>query len=317
MTKNNKLTDLNDSPKRKKAHLALILNAIIWGAALPIVKPALEFVSPIQFLFFRYLIASFFSIPIIIYLLIKHKPSIKMILSIVVMEAFSIVLGHAILYEGLNRTTSLEASLIASTSPIFITLGGIFFLKEKEDRNEWIGLLIAILGTLLIIFDPVISGNLKVKSFSLLGNALVLGYVAIWTIYMLLAKKIYKTIPKSLIGFISVWVGVTSFYFLTSSSLPDTSNLFTNLTLPSVFFAATYMGILGSIVAVPAIIYGNNRIEASEASLFSYLQPLVYIPLSVLWLKESITPTIIVALVLIAIGVYTAERRKPKLTPIQ
>ena len=73
------------------------------------------------------------------------------------------------------------------------------------------------------------------------------------------------------------------------------------------------MGILGSPIAVSLYLYGQDKIEASEATLFSYLQPLIYIPLAVFWLGEKIIPAQLIGLAIIAAGVYLAERRPSKL----
>lgn len=279
------------------------------------VKPALSFVTPYHYLFYRYLLAAPISIPILVYLLHKYRPHLKTILTIVGMELVAVTGALSFLYLGLSRTSAIEAQLITNTTPVFIILGGIFFLKEKEDKNEFTGLIIAIIGMLLLTLEPLISGKNGLAGLSFTGNVIVLGHNLLWALYVLLAKKLYRGVPKLLIGFISLWVGLVSFYALTLWTNPELHNphlLFNTLSHPQVFIASLYMGIFGSIIAVPAYIYGNDRIEASEASLFSYLQPLITIPLAILLLKEQINATIVVALVLISLGVITAEHR-PKL----
>lgn len=299
--------------RRKLAYFALIVVAVVWGGALPVVKPALEFINPFQFLIGRYLVASVVSLPVLVLLLKKYKPNSKTLITIVLMEAAVLVLGHYLLYEGLDRTTSLEASLIAGSSPIFITLGGILLLKEREEKHEWLGLIVALIGTLMVTLEPLISsaGTLSLSSFS--GNLMVLMYVFIWTGYLLIAKKVYAKVPKDLIGFVSPLVGSVGMLAVNSAVIPGDvlPSMEVVLKLP-VAMSLVYMGVLGSLLAVPLMVYGNDRIEASEASLFSYLQPLVYIPLSIFWLKEASSSIVWVALGLIAIGVYMAERRPSK-----
>lgn len=296
--------------QRKLAYLALIVVSIIWGAALPVVKPALSFINPFQFLLGRYLLAAIVSFPILTLLLCKYKPNLKTLLTMVLMEGSVLILGHYLLYEGLSRTSALEASLIGISSPIFITLGGILFLREKEEKNEWLGLVLAVIGTLLVITEPLITnaGKLSISSFS--GNFMVLTYMLIWTAYLLIAKKVYLKIPKHLIGFFSPLVGTLGMLMVNNAIIPGEILPKMPVVLePSVLFALLYMGILGSLAAVPLMIYGNDRIEASEASLFSYLQPLISIPLAIFWLKESSSPIIWIALLMIGVGVIIAERR--------
>lgn len=317
MTKKRKLDypPESDSWRRKRAYFALLLNALLWGAALPIVKPALSYVSPYQYLFYRYLIAAPLSIPFLIYLFRKYKPDLTTLLKIAALEFLAITAALSFLYEGLKRTTSIEATLIANASPIFIIIGGILFLREKEERNEVIGLILAIVGVTLLTLEPLISGRNQL-GFSLFGNLLVLAHNLCWAAYVLIAKRLYNNIPKLLVGFTSLWLGLISFLALTLLTGPSENFIATtmqNIALPEVFLAASYMAIFGSIIAVPAYIFGNNLIEASEASLFSYLQPVVTIPLAILWLKESLNFIIIIALLLTSIGVFIAEKRKKPL----
>ncbi len=80
----------------------------------------------------------------------------------------------------------------------------------------------------------------------------------------------------------------------------------------SVWLASVYMAIFGSIIGLTAYIKGQDGIEASEASLFTYLQPLVFIPAGILLLHETVHPLQIFAMALILFGVYIAEKRSKK-----
>jgi drug/metabolite transporter (DMT)-like permease len=306
---------LNKLSARNKAYLALLLNVTIWGAALPVVKPALNFISPYEYLFYRYLIAAPVSLIPLIFLLKKLKPNLKSLLTIVGMEIIQLTVYLSILYEGLSRTTSLEATFIANTSAIFVILGGFFFLKEKIERHELVGLSLAICGTILLTLEPIISGRNDFGVSSLTGNFLILTANLFWALYILLAKKFYKNIPKILVGFLSPFIGFFSFFilvFVTSANfsfITLLSNLRSDISLFEVILACSYMALPGTIIAVPLYIYGNDLIEASEATLFTYLQPLIAIPLATIWLKEPINILIIFSLLLSTFGVYLAEKR--------
>lgn len=295
--------------KRTLAYLAILTNVIIWGAAIPIVKPSLTFVSPFYFLFLRYLIASLILLP---FLFLKKPKSLtlKQLLTIVVLEFFVIVIGHSLLYLGLSSSTALESSLIASTSPVLIILGGILFLREKEERNEWIGLTLSIIGTTVIILSPFLASKINTPS-SIFGNLLVFAYTLIWAIYILSAKKLYKNINKIFITSVSCVVGALSFILIINIMGPKPA-FFEAIKIIPVTRAALYMGILGSPVAVSLYLYGQNKIEASEATLFTYLQPLIYIPLSIIWLQEKIIFEQIIGLLIVILGVFIAEKRSSR-----
>ena len=292
---------------RAKAYLALSIMAVIWGAALPLVKPSLDFVSPLQFLYFRYLIAAPLLLPVFIFYLFKLKPSIKTLLTIVALEFLGTAVNLPILYYGLKLTSSIEASLIGAAGPVFTVLGGIIFLHEKESRREWRGLALSFLGTLLLIIEPLLTGRNHGVGFSMLGNGLVLTYNLIYVVYVLLAKVHYKKIPKILVSSLSYPVALLSFWLLlTITGLSASPSL---LAIPQVALASGYMAIFGSIVAWTLFLYGQNLIEASEASLFTYLQGVVAIPVAWLFLQEVPTWPMGLAIILIAGGVILAEKR--------
>ena len=292
---------------RKKAYLALSINVIVWGAALPLVKLALDFTSPYRYMFYRYLIVVPLTLPILIYLLYKHKPKIKKIFEIIAMELVGTTLVLAILYEGVARTTAINASLISSTAPLFVILGGILFLKEREEKREWIGFALALFGTLIITVGPIIQNGGLLNKSSLIGNGLILIQNVIWAVYLIIAKKRYKNVPKLLVVTISFWVGLITFWVLSLAT--SNTPILSDLTVPVVRNVAMYMAIFGSLIGLTLYLYGQNLIEASEAVLFTYLNPLIAVPLSIYLLGDTLNPLSIIGIIFIVLGVYLAEIR--------
>lgn len=291
---------------RRLAYLALLGNVLIWGAALPIVKPALDVISPFYFLLLRYLVASAVMAPILVFIW-PDRLTVKQLLTIIGLEFLQITVSLSILYQALALTSALTASLIGSSAPIFITLGGIYFLKERQERREWLGLSLSVTGTVFLILAS-FAVNGSGGTTKLLGISLLLGYQLINMAYLLLAKTLYHDLNKLFIAGVGCLVGLVSFLILAPLMGPIVP--LTDLTQsPSVLFAVLYMGILGSPVAVSLYLYGQARIEASEASLFTYLQPLVYLPLTTLWLGEKLSLYQLLGLILIALGVFWAEHR--------
>ena len=297
--------------KRTKAYLALLTTTILWGAAFPIIKPSYDHISPFQFLFFRYLIAAPLTLPFLIYYFKKLKPTLKQSINIILLELLGASFALAILYVGLAKTTALEASLIAATSPVITTLGGIIFLKEREEKKEWIGLIISFLGSLILVFEPIFNDQSLLKTFSLSGNLIILSYNFIIAAYYLLAKKHYKNLPKIFVTSTSYLISLITFsVILAVTKTPTPLSL---LKIPSVAIATIYMAIPGSIIALTARIYGQNLIEASEASLFQYLQAVVAIPTVFFLLNQTPTTGQLIAIIVILIGVFLGEYRPRKI----
>lgn len=295
------------SKSRRLAYLALLYNALIWGAAFPIIKPVFEFLTPLQYLFFRFLTAGILALPIFLTYYLRSHPKPAYLLKVWLLELAGLALPILILYEGIARTSALEASLIGATGPIFVVLGGIIFLRERETKREWQGLALSLLGSLIIVLEPIWNGHGFLGS-SLSGNLLVLGYDLSWAVYAITAKKFYKTKPPLALGSLT-YLGTALIYGIilsTQSSLPSISLLTSNV---SILFPVLYMAIPGGIIANIFYLYAASRIEVSEANLFTYLNGVVAIPASYLLLGERPSLTTILAVAVIAYGVLRAETR--------
>jgi drug/metabolite transporter (DMT)-like permease len=152
-------------------------------------------------------------------------------------------------------------------------------------KNEKIGLLVASAGISLTL----IQSNLNQPH--LLGNLLVLAGSLTWAIFTLAAKKLQLepaalTAASFLTGTFVVWPITTSF------SLPAAA-------WPGIIF----MALAGSVIAYWAYSFGVKQIEASEAGLFTYLQPLFGLPLAHFFLHETIQPLFLAGTLIIALGV--------------
>lgn len=304
--------------KRLVSYFFLSINTLTWGLALIIVKPSLSDTTPFRFLLYRFILAALCSFPILLYYWPKVRQKIQSFKKILLVEFFGTTLALGLLYLGLARTSAIEASFLTTTTPIFVVLAGVFYLREKEEKKEMAGLLLAFLGTLLLTLIPVILNGSAIQQLSLKGNMLIILQNIATAIGMILAKKHYNKLPKLFVTGIGFYVGIISFLLLSllelNFSLPNLwSAITTDLQQRSVLIASGYMAIFGSIIGLTAYIKGQDGIEASEASLFWYLQPLVFIPAGYFLLNESIHPLQVVAILLILCGVFIAETKRKKL----
>jgi len=288
----------------------MVVFELIMGASQPLVKPILAIITPSQFLFFRYLIAGIILLPFVLVRLSKtHRMSLKAFAHVLFAETLG-VLNLLLLYTGLKYVTSIQSSLIVNTRPIFMTLVGVLFLSEREEGHEWVGLGMSVIGTAFILLQPFINHQASLSNFSLLGISMIVLTNIIYTFISALVKRNYPKLDKLTISGVHMWIGLGLFfiYLQSNHNLPDL-NLLLN---PTIAIGVFFMGILGSALGMILSNYAYTHIETSEASLFIYLQPLVYIPLSVLWLHETISSPQLAGMVFILAGVWWAQRRPKK-----
>lgn len=295
------------SKQRKLAYLALLVSSIIWGVSPPIIKYTLQFISPTTFLFYRFLIASLIIIIPLALKLKKPRLSLNDLWLYLFLGFLATPLNLFLLFAGINKTTSIDASVISIISPILVILGGALWLKEKINRTEKIGIAITVLGTTLTIIQPLLENTASVGK-NIYGNFLVfLGAVA-WVVFTLLAKKKHRQkIDPFLLTAISFLVGLltlTPFFIretLTLSPLPFN---------PGALWGILFTAVFCSVIAYFTYIYGLTKIEASEATIFTYLQPLFSIPLAIIFLGEKTSPAFWLGAFFITAGVFICEFRR-------
>ena len=204
-----------------------------------------------------------------------------------------------------------------------IILGGAIFLNEEITTLEKIGAAFAFIGSLLAVIQPLL-GNNQLTLLHLKGNILVFISVIIWAAYSLLARKYQssnqKFSPLLLTGtsFVVGLVTITPFFLLErlrvidwqkSVYLPTESIFYID---PQAIMGIVYMALLGSCIAYLTYNVGLALIEASEATIFTYLQPVFSVPLAIWWLKEKVNFWIIIGSILIIIGVILTQYKPTK-----
>jgi drug/metabolite transporter (DMT)-like permease len=298
------------NPARKRAYIELLIVAIIWGAATPIIKYTLGGFDSVTFLTYRFGLSTLFAVLSFLYLKAR-LPKDKQILKKLLCYAFltsTVSLGF--LFFGLENTTALDASLITLANPILITVAGAIFLRERVTKREKLGMTIALAGTLLTVIEPLLQNH--GGQIRLSGNVLIVGYLISTAWGAVLAKQLLRsgvspivmTNTSFIVGFLSLLP-----FFLATNSQPVLS--ITSVAWPyhlGVFYMAFLSGNLAYYLGNKA----QKTVEIGEASLFSYLYPVFSTPLAVLWLGEKITPIFVLGGVIIVAGVILAEMKKKR-----
>lgn len=299
------------NPNRLRAYLLLLLVMVIWGAAGPIIKFTLEGIDPLPFISYRLAISAVIALGFFLMKLRQGKKFRRLrahfpITLLYGLLAVPISLG--VLFIGLDKTTVLDMTLISVIGPIIVAAGGAFFFREHITKKEKIGITVVLIGVLLNSFFPII----KSEGLRFTGNILLLVYLLADSASMLVAKKAVKYKIKSanltnlafIIGAITL-IPLTLFLYGWQNSLSQIINLPLKYHL-----GVWYMAVFSGTIAYYLFVRAQKSIEVSEAVLFNYLQPIITVPLAIIWLGENITLNFIIGAVIIATGLFIAEFKK-------
>ena len=287
--------------------LALIITNLIWGAAAPIFKLALQNIPPFTLAFIRFFLAGLIMFPFgWIY---WQKISWKLFLTILVGAFFAITINIGFYFLALPKTASINAPIIGSSQPIFLYLLSIFVLKEKPHRRVLWGIILSFIGVITIILSPLfLDGGLTLlsKETALEGNLLLVCATFGALLNALIFKKILKIVNHFQVTAISFLFGAISFFPL---MLPELNNWSFN--------QLDYRGLVGiifgvffsSTIAYSLFNYGISKINAQEVGIFSYIDPIIAVLLAIPLLHEYPTPFFYVGTIMIFGGIVIAEGR--------
>lgn len=113
------------------------------------------------------------------------------------LAASGLALGlHFALFQGsLALTTVASAVTLVAMSPVFVALGGWWFLREATERRTWIGMSLTILGAITIgIAD---ASAIDLGPQALLGDAMAFGGAVAVSAYLLLGRYTRRTVPAT------------------------------------------------------------------------------------------------------------------------
>lgn len=295
-------------PSRLTAYIFLLGSSVIWGIAGPVIKHTLQFLPPFNFLFWRFLLTAIFTLPIFLWYIKKHPLKLSWLPQLLVLTIVGTTINLAFVNLGFERTTAIQGTLLTAMTPVFVAIGGVFFLKEHVTRRERFGIGLAIAGTAFSVIEPLLRNGPQTSQNAALGNLILIGYNISWMAYVLLSKKLGKDGPKPFhITSISFLIAPITFLPL---ALFEKSGLIPFHEIPTAAFSGIlYMAAVSGFVGYLFYQIGLSKVETGEADVFNYLHPIWAAPLSILWLGEAITPTFLVGATLIATGVAIAEYR--------
>jgi len=300
------------NPHRLKAYIYLLVVAVIWGVAGPVIKFTLSGIAPLPFLAYRFSIAAIFSI--IYFLISGHKiPNPKKtlpLLAIYGLLAYTLSLNF--LFAGLAKTTVLDLTLITQVGPLMIAVASAIFLGDHITRREKLGIAIVFMGSMFTALAPLISNSNSAAKLS--GNIFILLFLLAETGGVLWAKKLtrMRIPPLVLINFGFIVAAITTIAVAAAAVGP--AQLATTITaLPFKYHAGVlYMALISGTLAYFLEISAQKAIEVSETILFRYLQPLVGVPLAIVWLGEQITTYFVIGALLVSSGIVIAEIKKKR-----
>ncbi|MBI2196933.1 EamA family transporter [Candidatus Daviesbacteria bacterium] len=294
--------------KKPIPYIALIIAHLIWGANFVVAKITLQEFPPMSLALLRFAIASLLLAPFFLAETTKVKIEKADLPKLVAIGVFIIVLNITFFFEGIKRTSAIDASILSLTVPILSVLFGWWFLKEKVYLVNLLGVALGFAGALVIVGLPqVITGT--VSSQMLTGNLLIILASVSWVFGATISKKILSKYSSLIITAVAFLVGTVAFFIPAALEYIHNPGWASQITILGVL-GLTFMVLLSSISAYFLFEWGLSKTSVTIADLFHYIEPFAAIGLAVLILGEQMSNQFLIGAVLIAVGAYLGTLAK-------
>ncbi len=202
----------------------------------------------------------------------------------------------------LEHTLVSNVSLIVTLAPLITTLlVGVLYKSERPSRGMVAGSLVAFLGVGLVIFNS--SFVLAVKP---LGDLLALAAAVSWAVYSLVLRKLSAFYTVLFITRKTFFYGLlTALPFLFTEPEHGNLKVFSDT---AVWVNFIFLGVFCSMLAFLIWAWAVKGIGAVKANNYLYVQPIITLVASAVFLGEQVTWIGYLGCGLILFGVVLADR---------
>ena len=260
--------------------MGMVFVNVMWGLSFIASKHAMNSgFTPLMLAAVRYAMATACLVPCLLAaekrMVLKKKDIVPMVLS----GMMGITLYYYFEYSGMERTSTISASLILAAIPVMTMVAEAVIDRVRLRPAQIFGALLSLAGVGMIV----LSGSDEGQS-SLLGDMLILGASITWVAYIFISRKLradYSSLSMN------TWQAVTALITLIPLAMTEQCDL---TSIPWDGWAATAaLAVICS--ALCYYIYGNALYEMSPlaSAIFINLIPLTTIVGGVVLLGESLT----------------------------
>jgi drug/metabolite transporter (DMT)-like permease len=281
----------------------LTILALIWSSAFFNIKIATYSYGPVTIAFLR---TFFGAIPVVGICLVKR----------IKIEAFSkdwywfaaigmvnLVIPFFLIAYGVQRVQSNLAAILMASTPLSATvLAHLFTKNEKINLIKFLGVLVGFSGIVFLFSD-----NTLINENNFTYALLILVGSTFYVIGGLLTLKVSNKKNENVTASILIWGTLFLIPITAFTEKPWNLNPSTDSTI-----ALVYLGVVATGLAWLLrfkILKNNGLVFQAQVA---YLIPIFGIILGYIFLKELITPKVLVAVAAVIIGIYFVKKSNSK-----
>lgn len=210
---------------------------------------------------------------------------------------------------GLNTTSPVDASIIATAVPIFVMILAAIILKEPITGMKAFGVLMGIAGAVSLILQSNQASN---QASSLSGNLMIVFSGFIYSVYLVLSKPLtlkYSSVTMMKWMFLFSTLSVMPFTVTHIWDSPALNREILDLKEMSAIFFVLFGATFVPYLLIPMSL---KRIRPTTVSMYNYVQPIIASLIAVLIGQDSFRVTKFLSAALVFVGVYLVTQSKSR-----
>lgn len=261
-----------------KALLLALFTVTIWGSSFAAISASLQGgYSAGHLILVRFLIASIIFIVIALWPGVRFRlPHKEDLAKLIILSFIGISIYHLCVTFGQLSISAGTAGMLIGSAPIFTTIIAIIVLKERLGKIGWFGLTFGFVGILLIALGTG-GSSLGISP----GVFLVLIAAFSTAIFFVYQKPLFAKYTAIELTAYFTWIGTVPFLFFAPGLFEGIQHATLEANL-----SAVYIGVFPTAVAYLTWAMALSYSKASSVSNTLYLEPVVAIMVTWIWLQE-------------------------------
>ncbi|PWN07716.1 DMT family transporter [Rhodohalobacter mucosus] len=263
--------------------LSLLFIAVVWALNFTVIKASLSEIDPYSFNAIRFTLASSF-----IWLVLAKRKAWFTIPKGDILPLLGMGLAGNLLYQwlfivGIDLTLAANAAVMLGTIPIWVALFSHLLSMEFMNRLKGVGVLLAFLGVLMIIFFA--KNPISFESENFTGDLVIITAAMVWALYTIYSKKFLGRYTPLQYSTIMTTVGAISLALL---AIPQAGATDWSAVSLASYAGAGFSGLLA--IGVAYLIWNNGirTVGAVRTATYQNLVPVLGLFFGILLLGESL-----------------------------
>ena len=289
-----------------KAHIALFIANLIYGANYTIAKEAMpDYIMPFGFILLR-VTGAFILFWGVHAFMPKEKVELRDIFRLAICGVFGVAINQLLFFKGLSITTPINAAIIMTINPVMVLLFAAIIIKDSINPRKVIGIITGLLGAVFLITN---SGEFSFSNQTSIGDGFVFINATSYGLYLVLVKPLMnKYSPFTIIK----WVFLFGFIYVLPFGLEEALLVNWEAMPFNIFCAIGFVVVFTTFFAYLLNILALKELSPSIVSYYIYLQPILASLIALSFEKDIITFEKGIAALFIFLGVFLISSNSKK-----